>query len=170
MAFINKIKTLVKSKSSKSSVVSIKAPLSGEIVPIEAVPDVVFAEKLVGDGIAIKPSGDVMVAPCDGTIGKIFETNHAFSMESNDGLEVFVHLGLDTVNLGGEGFTRIAEEGKQVKAGEPIIGFDLELLKEKAPSVITPVVISNMDVVKELNKMSGPVTEGESEVLKITIL
>ncbi len=167
MAFLNKIKTLIKGKSEKSANISILAPLSGEIVPIEEVPDVVFAEKIVGDGIAIKPSGDVMVAPCAGTIGKIFETNHAFSMESDDGLELFVHFGLDTVNLEGEGFTRIAKEGQRVKAGEPIIGFDLALLTEKAPSVITPVVISNMDEVKELNKMSGSVTKGESVILNI---
>ncbi len=167
MAFLNKIKTFVKNKSSKSPAISIHAPLSGEIVPIEEVPDVVFADKIVGDGVAIMPSGDMMVAPCDGTIGKIFETNHAFSMESDDGLELFVHFGMDTVNLNGEGFTRIAKEGQRVKTGEPIIGFDLALLKEKAPSVITPIVISNMDEVKELTKMSGSVTKGESEVLSI---
>ena len=169
MTFLNKIKTLVKNKSSKRSVISIQAPLSGEIVPIEEVPDVVFAEKIVGDGVAIMPSGDMMVAPCNGTIGKIFETNHAFSMESDDGLELFVHFGMDTVNLKGEGFTRIAKEGQRVKTGEPIIGFDLALLKEKAPSVITPIVISNMDEVKELNKMSGSVTKGESVVLNIIL-
>lgn len=169
MTFLNKIKTLVKNKSSKRSVISIHAPLSGEIVPIEEVPDVVFADKIVGDGVAIMPSGDMMAAPCDGTIGKIFETNHAFSMESDDGLELFVHFGMDTVNLKGEGFTRIAKEGQRVKTGEPIIGFDLALLKEKAPSVITPIVISNMDEVKELNKMSGSVTKGESVVLNIIL-
>ncbi len=78
------------------------------------------------------PSGDMMVAPCDGTIGKIFETNHAFSMESDDGLELFVHFGMDTVNLNGEGFTRIAKEGQRVKTGEPIIGFDLALFKRES--------------------------------------
>ena len=96
--------------NSDTGTIEIVAPLSGEIVNIEDVPDVVFAEKIVGDGIAIKPTGNKMVAPVDGTIGKIFETNHAFSIESDSGIELFVHFGIDTVELKGEGFTRIAEE------------------------------------------------------------
>jgi len=111
--------------------IQIIAPLSGEIVNIEDVPDVVFSEKIVGDGVAIRPAGDTIVAPVNGTIGKIFETNHAFSIESEDGVELFVHFGIDTVELKGEGFTRIAEEGQTVKVGEPIIKFDLATLEEK---------------------------------------
>ncbi|MEZ9242268.1 glucose PTS transporter subunit IIA, partial [Vibrio splendidus] len=104
----------------------------------------------------------------NGTIGKIFETNHAFSIESDDGVELFVHFGIDTVELKGEGFTRVAEEGQSVKAGDTIITFDLALLEEKAKSTLTPVVISNMDEIKELNKLSGSVTVGETPVLKVT--
>lgn len=84
----------------------------------------------MGDGIAIKPTGNKMVAPVDGTIGKIFETNHAFSIESDSGIELFVHFGIDTVELKGEGFKRIAEEGQRVKVGDPVIEFDLPLLEE----------------------------------------
>ena len=142
----------------------IKAPITGEIVPIEDVPDPVFADKVVGDGIAINPTGSRMVAPCDGTIGKIFETNHAFSMETPSGVELFVHFGIDTVELKGEGFKRIASEGQDVKAGETVIEVDLDFLKEKARSVITPVVISNMDDVASLEKSAGSVTE-DSDVL-----
>lgn len=144
--------------NSDSGTIEIVAPLSGEIVNIEDVPDVVFAEKIVGDGIAIKPTGNKMVAPVDGTIGKIFETNHAFSIESDSGIELFVHFGIDTVELKGEGFKRIAEEGQRVKVGDPVIEFDLPLLEEKAKSTLTPVVISNMDEIKELIKLSGSVT------------
>lgn len=143
----------------------IKAPLTGEIVPIEDVPDPVFADKVVGDGIAINPTGSVMVAPCDGEIGKIFETNHAFSMETATGVELFVHFGIDTVELKGEGFKRIASEGQQVKAGDPVIEVDLDFLKAKAKSVITPVVISNMDDVASLEKSSGSVVEGSDDLL-----
>ncbi len=79
----------------------------------------------MSDGIAIKPAGDKMVAPVNGTIGKIFETNtHSLSPESDDGVELFVHFGIDTVELKGEGFTRVAEEGQSVKAGDTIITFD----------------------------------------------
>ncbi|TCK01564.1 PTS system D-glucose-specific IIA component (Glc family) [Volucribacter psittacicida] len=153
------------SKENKAVDVEVFAPLSGEIVNIEDVPDVVFSEKIVGDGIAIRPTGNKIVAPVDGVIGKIFETNHAFSMESNEGIELFVHFGIDTVELKGEGFTRIAQEGQQVKRGETIIEFDLPLLESKAKSVLTPVVISNMDEISHIEKKAGEVVAGESVVL-----
>ncbi|HEB5636016.1 TPA: PTS glucose transporter subunit IIA, partial [Mannheimia haemolytica] len=143
-------------------------PLTGEIVNIEDVPDVVFSEKIVGDGVAIRPSGDTIVAPVNGTIGKIFETNHAFSIESEEGVELFVHFGIDTVELKGEGFTRLAQEGQTVKVGEPIIKFDLALLEGKAKSVLTPIVISNMDEISNLSKLNGQVVAGESVVLTLT--
>ena len=99
MGFFDFLKKMVSSDNGATDTAGIEifAPLSGEIVPIEDVPDVVFAEKIVGDGIAIKPTGNKMVAPCDGVIGKIFETNHAFSLESDSGIELFVHFGIDTV-------------------------------------------------------------------------
>ncbi len=131
-------------------------------------PDVVFSEKIVGDGVAIRPSGDTIVAPVNGTIGKIFETNHAFSIESEEGVELFVHFGIDTVELKGEGFTRLAQEGQTVKVGEPIIKFDLALLEGKAKSVLTPIVISNMDEISNLSKLNGQVVAGESVVLTLT--
>ncbi|MGV6987461.1 PTS glucose transporter subunit IIA [Testudinibacter sp. P80/BLE/0925] len=155
------------SKDNKGAEVEIYAPLSGEIVNIEDVPDVVFSEKIVGDGIAIRPTGNKIVAPIDGVIGKIFETNHAFSMESKEGVELFVHFGIDTVELKGEGFTRIAEEGQDVKKGDTIIEFDLAVLEAKAKSVLTPVVISNMDEISSIEKASGPVVLGETVILKL---
>lgn len=155
-------------KEAAAKEVSIYAPLSGEIVNIEDVPDVVFSEKIVGDGVAIRPNGDTIVAPVNGTIGKIFETNHAFSIESDDGVELFVHFGIDTVELKGEGFVRVAEEGQVVKAGDPVIKFDLALLEAKAKSVLTPVVISNMDEISNLVKKSGEVVAGQSVVLTLT--
>ena len=160
MGLFDKLKSLVSDDKKDTGTIEIIAPLSGEIVNIEDVPDVVFAEKIVGDGIAIKPTGNKMVAPVDGTIGKIFETNHAFSIESDSGVELFVHFGIDTVELKGEGFKRIAEEGQRVKVGDTVI-------EEKAKSTLTPVVISNMDEIKELIKLSGSVTVGETPVIRI---
>ena len=156
------------SKENKTVEVEIYAPLSGEIVNIEDVPDVVFSEKIVGDGIAIRPTCNKIVAPVDGVIGKIFETNHAFSMESKEGVELFVHFGIDTVELKGEGFTRIAQEGQSVKRGDTVIEFDLATLESKAKSVLTPVVISNMDEISSIEKKSGEVIAGESVVLSLT--
>ncbi|MBS6026300.1 glucose-specific enzyme IIA component of PTS [Haemophilus pittmaniae] len=155
------------SKENKSVEVQIYAPLSGEIVNIEDVPDVVFSEKIVGDGIAIRPNGNKIVAPVDGVIGKIFETNHAFSMESKEGVELFVHFGIDTVELKGEGFTRVAAEGQSVKRGDTVIEFDLALLESKAKSVLTPVVISNMDEIASIEKKSGEAIAAETVVLTL---
>ena len=114
-------------------------------------------------GVQFKWFGYIMKT----TIGKIFETNHAFSIESDTGIELFVHFGIDTVELKGEGFKRIAEEGQRVKVGDTVIEFDLPLLEEKAKSTLTPVVISNMDEIKELIKLSGSVTVGETPVIRI---
>ena len=125
MGLFDKLKQFVSDDKKDVGTIEILAPLSGEIVDIEDVPDVVFAEKIVGDGVAIKPTGNKMVAPVDGVIGKIFETNHAFSIESDNGIEMFVHFGIDTVELKGEGFKRVAEEGQNVKAGDTIIELDL---------------------------------------------
>lgn len=165
MGLFDKIKQLV-SDDNKNSI-EIIAPLSGEIVKIEDVPDVVFAEKIVGDGVAIKPSGNKIVAPLNGKIGKIFETNHAFAIESDEGIELFVHFGIDTVELKGEGFTRVAEEGQQVKIGDTIIEIDLPLLESKAKSVLTPVVISNMETVVELTKLTGSVEAGKTPIMRV---
>ncbi|HHF6214344.1 TPA: PTS glucose transporter subunit IIA [Haemophilus influenzae] len=155
------------SKENKSVEVEIYAPISGEIVNIEDVPDVVFSEKIVGDGVAVRPIGNKIVAPVDGVIGKIFETNHAFSMESKEGVELFGHFGIDTVELKGEGFTRIAQEGQSIKRGDTVIEFDLPLLESKAKSVLTPIVISNMDEISCIVKKSGEVVAGESVVLAL---
>ncbi|WP_439242030.1 MULTISPECIES: PTS glucose transporter subunit IIA [unclassified Lonepinella] len=162
MGFFDK---LFGAKESHAVEVEIYAPLSGEIVNIEDVPDVVFSEKIVGDGIAIRPNSNKIVAPVDGVIGKIFETNHAFSMESKEGVELFVHFGIDTVELKGEGFTRVAKEGQTVKRGDTVIEFDLASLEQRAKSVLTPVVISNMDEISHISKKVGDVVAGESVVL-----
>ena len=166
MAFFDSLKKAV-SGALTDKTIDIIAPLTGEIVAMEDVPDAVFADKIVGDGIAIRPTGNKMVAPCDGKIGKIFETNHAFSLETDTGIELFVHFGIDTVELKGAGFTRIAEENQKVKMGDTIIEFDLEFLKANAKSILTPVVISNMDEIKELKKMSGNVEVASDPVIKI---
>lgn len=146
----------------------ILAPFSGRILPIEEVPDEVFAQKMVGDGIAIEPvASGVMLAPADGRVEKIFDTNHAFSIVTASGIEIFVHFGMDTVKLEGKGFERLVNEGDTVKAGTPLIKFDYEFLKENAKSVITPVIISNYDEFADLGKASGEAVAGETVVLDI---
>ncbi|WP_341501415.1 PTS glucose transporter subunit IIA [Gallaecimonas sp. GXIMD4217] len=166
MSLLNRLKHLLADKPQGQSI-AIYAPLSGELVSIESVPDVVFSEKIVGDGIAINPTGNQLVAPVDGTIGKIFETNHAFSIASHDGVELFVHFGIDTVELKGEGFKRLAQEGQTVSRGEPIIEFDLPFMQTHARSTLTPVVVSNMDDILDFKPCSGQVTQGQDVILNL---
>ncbi len=147
----------------------IYAPVDGEIVAIEKVPDVVFAEKIVGDGIAIAPKGDTIVAPIAGTIGKIFETNHAFSIESPQGLELFVQFGVGTVELRGKGFSRLAQEGQVVEVGDPILSFDLDFLKDQVDSLLTTVVLANMVDVKYLDKAQGSINAGKDVIFTVQL-
>ena len=124
---------------------------------------------MIGDGVAIEPSeSGVMLAPADGKLEKIFETNHAFSIVTPSGLEIFVHFGMDTVKLEGKGFERLVNEGDVVKKGTPLIKYDYDFLKENAKSIITPVIISNPDEFGALNGVeSGSAVAGETLVLNV---
>lgn len=122
------------------TVESLVSPITGDVVALEQVPDEAFASKAVGDGIAVKPTSNIVVAPAAGTVVKIFNTNHAFCLETNNGAEIVVHMGIDTVALEGKGFKRLVEEGTDVKAGEPILEMDLDFLNANARSMISPVV------------------------------
>ena len=113
----------------KRKIRDIYAPVDGQVVTLESVDDEVFSQKMVGDGVAVIPISNQFCAPIDGVVSKIFPTNHAYSIKSDKDLEVMVHIGLETVALNGEGFTRIANEGDEVKAGDVIIEVDLDLYK-----------------------------------------
>src|SRR5947209_18195111 len=107
------------------------APLDGMVIDLEMVPDEVFAQKMVGDGVAIDPSGSVAVAPVNGQLVKLFPGGHAFGIATDGGVELIVHLGLDTVELQGEGFERLASEGQAVMAGTPIVRFDRSAIERR---------------------------------------
>jgi len=169
MGFLSRIRRLMSGQTNLVGGIDVFAPVSGEIVAIEKVPDVVFAEKIVGDGLAIKPKGSLIVAPIDGTIGKIFETNHAFSIESPQGLELFVHFGVGTVELRGNGFKRLAEEGQVVKVGDPILEFDLAYLKDQVESLLTPVVLANMEDIRSLDKRQGSIEAGKDVIFSVEL-
>lgn len=150
--------------------VEIKAPLTGEIVALEEVPDEVFAAKTVGDGVAIKPTKNKLVAPAEGVIRQLFPTGHAVGIETEAGVELLIHIGVDTVDLDGEGFEKLAQEGDQIKAGDELIKFNLDYIAEQAPSTITPVVITNVDQMVEFTVAeAAEVTAGEDKLLTITV-
>ncbi|WOT03704.1 PTS glucose transporter subunit IIA [Shewanella youngdeokensis] len=169
MGFLSRIRRLVSGQTDIAGAVNIYAPVSGKIVAIEKVPDVVFSEKIVGDGLAIAPTGHQILAPIDGTIGKIFETNHAFSIESAQGVEIFVHFGIGTVELRGNGFKRLAQEGQTVQVGQPIVEFDIAYLKEHADSLLTPVLIANMEDIQGLEKKQGHIEAGKDIIFTVTM-
>jgi glucose PTS system EIICBA or EIICB component len=120
------------------------APLDGKIISLSDVPDKVFSQKMVGDGFAIEPTNGEVVSPVNGTVSAVLDSKHAVGITTNNGLELIVHFGIDTVNLKGEGFTAFVNVGDKIKAGQLLLKVDLELVKSKAPSIITPVVFSNL--------------------------
>lgn len=144
------------------------SPVTGEVVAIEQVPDEAFASKAVGDGVAVKPTEKTVVSPAAGTIVKIFNTNHAFCLETENGAEIVVHMGIDTVALNGQGFTRLVEEGAEVVAGQPILEMDLDFLNANARSMISPVVCSNIDDFSGLViQAKGQVVAGQTPLYEI---
>ena len=142
-----------------TTIAALVSPVTGEVVALEQVPDEAFASKAVGDGVAVKPTDKTVVSPAAGTIVKIFNTNHAFCLETEKGAEIVVHMGIDTVALGGQGFKRLVEEGAEVVAGQPVLEMDLDYLNANARSMISPVVCSNID------DFSGLVIKAQGQVV-----
>ncbi|GBU51449.1 glucose-specific PTS transporter subunit IIBC [Staphylococcus aureus] len=124
----------------------VHAPLTGEVTPLSEVHDQVFSEKMMGDGIAIKPSQGEVRAPFNGKVQMIFPTKHAIGLVSDSGLELLIHIGLDTVKLNGEGFTLHVEEGQEVKQGDLLINFDLDYIRNHAKSDITPIIVTQGNI------------------------
>jgi len=155
----------VNENKSKNIPQVILAPLTGKAVPLSEVPDSVFSEKVLGDGVAIIPADGKIVSPVDGEISTVAETSHAYGFTSEDGQEVLVHVGLETVSLNGECFKVYGKAGDKVKAGDLVAEVDLEYLKEKEINPITPVLICSDTEGKELQYTEGDVKAGESKVL-----
>ncbi|UAL12400.1 phosphoenolpyruvate--protein phosphotransferase [Caulobacter segnis] len=127
------------------STVVLTAPLKGWVAPLDETPDAVFSERMLGDGLAIDPLGSTLHAPCDAVVVTVHRARHAVTLRAANGAEILMHVGLETVALGGEGFSVFVREGQAVKAGDKLLGFDLDLLAQRAKSLITPVVITNLD-------------------------
>ncbi|MGV8146056.1 MAG: PTS glucose transporter subunit IIA [Alkaliphilus sp.] len=145
------------------------APMSGEVINIEKVPDEVFSEKMVGDGIAIEPNDGIVVSPCDGKIVQLFPTNHAIGIETEEGLQILIHLGIDTVELKGEGFNSYVHNGDYVKIGDKILEIDLDYCKKMGKATISPVVITNMKLVDDIEKRSGLVNATTDLIMKVSL-
>src|SRR5690554_148418 len=152
-----------------ASTISLIAPIMGEVIELEEVPDPVFSEKMMGDGLAIIPTEGKVVAPCDGKIIHVFPTKHAMGMLTKEGIELLIHIGLETVNLKGKGFDSFVEANTEVKQGQLLISFDLKYVSENAKSLITPIVITNMNKVNNISIKKNIVKSEKDVIMNIDI-
>src|SRR3954468_17697798 len=145
------------------------APLSGQVWPLERVPDPVFAQKMVGDGLSIDPTDAVLLAACDGEVAALHAAGHAVTLRTAAGIEVLTHVGIDTVTLKGEGFRPRVKIGDRVRAGDPLIEFDLDFVATHAKSLLTQVVIANSERVTGGERVSGFVSAGRDTLFTVIV-
>jgi len=144
------------------TVLDIHAPLTGETVALKEVPDEVFASGVAGLGMAVRPSAGEVTAPCDAEVSVVFPSRHAIGLTTEEGAELLIHIGLNTVMLNGEGFEVLVQEGEKVHVGQPLLKFDMELIREKGYSLISPVLVSNGYEFEEIRAVAkGQVKAGE---------
>lgn len=148
----------------------IRAPLSGVVVPLDSIPDPVFAQKMVGDGVSIDPTSNEMLAPVAGTVTQLHHAHHALAITADNGIEVLVHVGLDTVLLKGQGFTPLVAQGDRVECGQPVLRFDAESVARNARSLLTEVIVTSGDKVAFMKPVSGLVEAGKSALLHLELI
>jgi phosphocarrier protein FPr len=142
------------------------APFTGPMVPLADVPDPVFADGMFGDGIGIDPLEGVLLAPCDGVITHLARTHHAVTLRTSQGAEILVHIGIDTVELAGKGFTPKVEQGASVRAGQVLIEFDADYVAQHAPSLVSVIAVANSDAFEVIERAGrGMLKAGESQLL-----
>jgi multiphosphoryl transfer protein len=142
------------------------APFTGPMVPLADVPDPVFADGMFGDGIGIDPLSGVLLSPCDGVITHLARTHHAVTLRTPQGAEILVHIGIDTVELGGKGFTPKVEQGTSVRAGQVLIEFDADYVAQNAPSLVSVIAVANSDAFEVVDRAGrGMLKAGESQLL-----
>ena len=146
----------------EKKVIALYAHMNGQAIPLEDVEDEVFSMKVLGDGAAIEPSEGKLYSPCNGKVDSIFDTKHAVNIVSEDGLEILLHIGIDTVKLGGKFFEAHVENGQEVKTGDLLVSFDMEAIKSEGYKTTTPIIICNSDDYGEINEcVSGEIAAGE---------
>lgn len=152
-------------KRRKQLFLQVIAPVSGQVLPIEQTPDEMFAKKMIGDGVCINPTSGTVVSPFDGVVVAVMQ--HAVGLKSKNGFEILIHFGLETVNLNGEGLTTLVKQGDKVKVGTKLMEVNLEFVKQNVPSVITPVIITNIEdrVLYDINY--GEVQAGQDNLFKV---
>lgn len=152
----------------KKKELAILAPCDGRMIDVTEVPDEVFASRMMGDGMAVWQESAEVCAPCDGTLSMVADTKHAFGITTKDGLEILVHVGLETVTLGGEGFEVFHRQGETVKAGDVVFKVDLELMKAKNIKMAVPVILISNDEEHSLAKApTGAAKHNETVLFQV---
>ena len=160
--------SLKKMFEKNAKTISLKAVEDGRTIPMDEVNDQTFAQELLGPGIAIVPSNGTVVSPIDGTIATVMDTKHEVCIQGEDGLELIVHAGLDTVELNGKYYQTYKEIGDQVKAGDVLLEFDLEEITKAGYDVTTPIVITNLGDYKITKCLTGQQVKAGEEVIQLT--
>ena len=160
--------SLKKMFEKNAKTISLKAVEDGRTIPMDEVNDQTFAQELLGPGIAIVPSNGTVVSPINGTIATVMDTKHAVCIQGEDGLELIVHAGLDTVVLNGKYYQTYKEIGDQVKAGDVLLEFDLEEITKAGYDVTTPIVITNLGDYKITKCLTGQQVKAGEEVIQLT--
>lgn len=145
----------------------IASPVKGNAIPLESVPDPTFAEGVLGNGAAVEPQEGKVTAPADGTVGTLFDTHHAIGLTLDNGAELLVHIGINTVELNGEGFTAHVAEGDRVKKGQTLITFDKELIASRGYNTVTPVIVTNSFEYAEIRRLADGAVTGKDALLEL---
>ncbi|NRN78690.1 PTS system beta-glucoside-specific EIIBCA component [Lactobacillus helveticus] len=143
------------------------SPLNGDVKPLSEIKDEVFSSGAMGQGVAIEPSEGVLHAPADGKTALVFPTGHAVGINTTDGAEVLMHIGMDTVNLQGKGFKTLVQKGQEVKAGDPLVEFNIKEIKAAGYEVATPVVVTNSKKYESINQVANGTVEVGQEILSL---
>ena len=142
---------------------TVLAPIRGKVLAQADIPDETFAQGILGPGCGIEPTGKTVYAPFDGTVNQVASTLHAVGLTSEDGIEILIHVGMDTVEMQGKGFKALVKEGDKVKKGQPLIRFELDAIKAEGYPVTTPLIVCNTDEYASVTpKASGTVKQGDA--------
>lgn len=145
---------------------TIMAPIDGTVIPLEQIPDETFATAILGPGCGIEPTGDTVYAPFDGTITQVASTLHAIGITSDDGIELLIHVGMDTITQRGSSFTPLVREGQAVKAGTPLLNVDLDAIRAAGLSTESAVIVTNADDLPKLHIIAGGIVSTGTPLFK----
>lgn len=143
------------------------APVDGQCIMLEDVDDEVFSKKILGDGVAVVPESDIIKSPINGKITHVFDTKHAYGITGSNGIELLIHVGIDTVRLGGEGFEAFVSEGDRVERGTPLAKVDLSLLKQRGFKYVIPVIVTNPEKFSVTDALQGDIEGDKSIIMKV---